>query len=63
MLVLCLFISKTDMFFFFFVCLFIAKKQRTIQVMDIHELPKSKAKNGYFPKNRGGGSSQGRQHW
>ncbi|CAJ2641593.1 probable mediator of RNA polymerase II transcription subunit 26c [Trifolium pratense] len=40
-----------------------AKKQRTIQVMDIHELPKSKAKNGYFPKNRGGGSSQGRQHW
>ncbi|CAI8598814.1 unnamed protein product [Vicia faba] len=39
-----------------------AKKQRTIQVMDIHELPKSK-KNGFFPKNRGGGSSHGRQHW
>lgn len=40
-----------------------AKKQRTIQVMDIHELPKSKAKNGYFAKHKGGGSSQGRQHW
>ncbi|AES72781.1 putative transcription regulator IWS1 family [Medicago truncatula] len=40
-----------------------AKKQRTIQVMDIHELPKSKAKSGYFAKHKGGGSSQGRQHW
>ncbi|GLT70422.1 hypothetical protein SLA2020_425030 [Shorea laevis] len=38
-----------------------AKKQRTIQVMDIHELPKAKAKNAFFPKNKAGGS-QGR-HW
>ncbi|GMI73243.1 MEDIATOR 26C [Hibiscus trionum] len=36
-----------------------AKKQRTIQVMDIHELPKPK--NTFFAKNKGGGS-QGR-HW
>ncbi|KAK6233493.1 hypothetical protein QUC31_005899 [Theobroma cacao] len=36
-----------------------AKKQRTIQVMDIHELPKPK--NAFFGKNKGGGS-QGR-HW
>ncbi|KAK4256761.1 hypothetical protein QN277_006445 [Acacia crassicarpa] len=39
-----------------------AKKQRTIQVMDIHELPKPKAKNAFFAKNKGGGGSQGR-HW
>lgn len=39
-----------------------AKKQRTIQVMDIHELPKSKPKNGFFGKNKGSGGSQGR-HW
>ncbi|KAL3564760.1 hypothetical protein D5086_032806 [Populus alba] len=40
-----------------------AKKQRTIQVMDIHEIPKPKNKNTFFPKNRGaGGSHQGR-HW
>ncbi|TKY73875.1 mediator of RNA polymerase II transcription subunit 26c [Spatholobus suberectus] len=39
-----------------------AKRQRTIQVMDIHELPKSKPKNAFFGKNKGGGSSQGR-HW
>ncbi|XP_061342858.1 probable mediator of RNA polymerase II transcription subunit 26c [Gastrolobium bilobum] len=39
-----------------------AKKQRTIQVMDIHELPKSKPKNAFFGKNKGGGGSQGR-HW
>ncbi|XWS56985.1 hypothetical protein CRYUN_Cryun09bG0132800 [Craigia yunnanensis] len=36
-----------------------AKKQRTIQVMGIHELPKSK--NAFFAKNKGSGS-QGR-HW
>ncbi|KAE8689544.1 putative mediator of RNA polymerase II transcription subunit 26c [Hibiscus syriacus] len=36
-----------------------AKKQRTIQVMDIHELPKPK--NAFYAKNKGGGS-QGR-HW
>ncbi|CAI0555082.1 unnamed protein product [Linum tenue] len=36
-----------------------AKKQRTIQVMDIHEIPKPK--NTFFAKNKGGGS-QGR-HW
>ncbi|XWS29912.1 hypothetical protein CRYUN_Cryun24cG0070900 [Craigia yunnanensis] len=36
-----------------------AKRQRTIQVMDIHELPKPK--NAFFGKNKGG-SSQGR-HW
>ncbi|CAN4114171.1 unnamed protein product [Withania somnifera] len=29
-----------------------AKKQRTIQVMDIHEIPKPK--NGFFAKNKGG---------
>lgn len=39
-----------------------AKRQRTIQVMDIHELPKSKPKNAFFGKNKGGGGSQGR-HW
>ncbi|BAT73294.1 mediator of RNA polymerase II transcription subunit 26c [Vigna angularis] len=36
-----------------------AKKQRTIQVMDLHELPKPK--NAYFGKGKGG-TSQGR-HW
>ncbi|XP_012075305.1 probable mediator of RNA polymerase II transcription subunit 26c isoform X2 [Jatropha curcas] len=36
-----------------------AKKQRTIQVMDIHEIPKPK--NTFFSKNKGG-ASQGR-HW
>lgn len=36
-----------------------AKRQRTIQVMDIHEIPKPK--NAFFGKNKGG-SSQGR-HW
>ncbi|GER35103.1 transcription elongation factor family protein [Striga asiatica] len=35
-----------------------AKKQRTIQVMDIHEIPKPK--NAYFAKNKGG--FQGRNH-
>ncbi|KAK8612110.1 hypothetical protein V6N13_092229 [Hibiscus sabdariffa] len=30
-----------------------AKKQRTVQVMDIHELPKPK--NAFFSKNKGGG--------
>ncbi|KAL8133079.1 putative mediator of RNA polymerase II transcription subunit 26c isoform X2 [Apium graveolens] len=35
-----------------------AKKQRTIQVMDIHEIPKPK--NGYISKNRGG--FHGRNH-
>lgn len=39
-----------------------AKRQRTIQVMDINELPKSKPKNAFFGKNKGGGGSQGR-HW
>ncbi|OIW20365.1 hypothetical protein TanjilG_09525 [Lupinus angustifolius] len=39
-----------------------AKKQRTIQVMDIHELPKSKSKNTFFGKNKGSGGSQGK-HW
>ncbi|XP_038882890.1 probable mediator of RNA polymerase II transcription subunit 26c [Benincasa hispida] len=38
-----------------------AKRQRTIQVMDIHEIPKPK--NAFFSKNKGsGGGSQGR-HW
>ncbi|KAF5751816.1 hypothetical protein HS088_TW02G00834 [Tripterygium wilfordii] len=36
-----------------------AKRQRTIRVMDIHEIPKPK--NAFFGKNRGGGS-HGR-HW
>ncbi|XWS74529.1 hypothetical protein CRYUN_Cryun01aG0005600 [Craigia yunnanensis] len=35
-----------------------AKKQRTIQVMGIHELPKPK--NAFFGKNKGGGSQR---HW
>ncbi|KAK1371581.1 putative mediator of RNA polymerase II transcription subunit 26c [Heracleum sosnowskyi] len=35
-----------------------AKKQRTIQVMDIHEIPKPK--NGYIAKNKGG--FHGRNH-
>ncbi|KAJ0969599.1 hypothetical protein J5N97_022476 [Dioscorea zingiberensis] len=35
-----------------------AKKQRTIQVMDINEIPKPK--NSFFPRNKGG--SQGK-HW
>ncbi|KAG8373255.1 hypothetical protein BUALT_Bualt11G0004900 [Buddleja alternifolia] len=35
-----------------------AKKQRTIQVMDIHEIPKPK--NGFISKNKGG--FQGRHH-
>lgn len=38
-----------------------AKKQRTIQVMDIHDLPKPKARNAFFAKHKPGGS-QGR-HW
>ncbi|XP_057967254.1 probable mediator of RNA polymerase II transcription subunit 26c [Malania oleifera] len=37
-----------------------AKKQRTIQVMDIHEIPKPK--NAFFAKNKGGGGVHGR-HW
>uniref|UniRef100_A0A2P2LBQ2 Uncharacterized protein MANES_12G149500 n=1 Tax=Rhizophora mucronata TaxID=61149 RepID=A0A2P2LBQ2_RHIMU len=36
-----------------------AKKQRTIQVMDIHQIPKPK--NAFFARNKAGGS-QGR-HW
>ncbi|GMN33321.1 hypothetical protein TIFTF001_004102 [Ficus carica] len=42
-----------------------AKKQRTIQVMDIHEIPKPKAKNAFFPKNKGGGGGGGSlgRHW
>ncbi|XP_051127149.1 probable mediator of RNA polymerase II transcription subunit 26c [Andrographis paniculata] len=36
-----------------------AKKQRTIQVMDIHEIPKPK--KAFIPKNKG--SLQGRHHW
>lgn len=47
------------------VCVFYfgeAKRQRTIQVMDIHEIPKPK--NAFFGKNKGGsgGGSHGR-HW
>lgn len=37
-----------------------AKKQRTIQVMDIHEIPKPK--NAFFGKNKAGGS-QGKHWW
>ncbi|CAA3014001.1 probable mediator of RNA polymerase II transcription subunit 26c [Olea europaea subsp. europaea] len=36
-----------------------AKKQRTIQVMDIHEIPKPR--NGFIARNKGGGV-QGRNH-
>ncbi|KAJ4883136.1 putative mediator of RNA polymerase II transcription subunit 26c [Raphanus sativus] len=38
-----------------------AKKQRTIQVMDIHEIPKPK-KGGFFPR-KGGSSQGGARHW
>uniref|UniRef100_A0A7N0TNR9 TFIIS N-terminal domain-containing protein n=1 Tax=Kalanchoe fedtschenkoi TaxID=63787 RepID=A0A7N0TNR9_KALFE len=38
-----------------------AKKQRTIQMMDIHEIPKPKSKNAFFAKNKGG--SHGGRHW
>ncbi|CAA0823545.1 Probable mediator of RNA polymerase II transcription subunit 26c [Striga hermonthica] len=37
-----------------------AKKQRTIQVMDIHEIPRPKTKNAFFAKNKGG--FQGKHH-
>lgn len=30
-----------------------AKKQRTIQAIDIHEIPKPKPKNGFNAKNKG----------
>ncbi|KAJ6777180.1 MEDIATOR OF RNA polymerase II TRANSCRIPTION SUBUNIT 26C-RELATED [Salix koriyanagi] len=40
-----------------------AKKQRTIQVMDIHDIPKPKNKNTFFAKNRGGGGSHQGRHW
>ncbi|KAL2339415.1 hypothetical protein Fmac_007355 [Flemingia macrophylla] len=40
-----------------------AKRQRTIQVMDIHELPKSKPKNAFFGKNKGGGGGSQGRHW
>ncbi|KAL6554801.1 hypothetical protein OROGR_006059 [Orobanche gracilis] len=39
-----------------------AKKQRTVQVMDIHEIPRPKSKNAFFAKNKGGGGFQGRHH-
>uniref|UniRef100_A0A1J3HY47 Putative WRKY transcription factor 19 n=2 Tax=Noccaea caerulescens TaxID=107243 RepID=A0A1J3HY47_NOCCA len=39
-----------------------AKKQRTIQVMDIHEIPKPK-KGGFFPRKGGGSSQGGGRHW
>ncbi|KAF9666031.1 hypothetical protein SADUNF_Sadunf16G0186600 [Salix dunnii] len=42
---------------------FLSKKQRTIQVMDIHEIPKPKNKNTFFAKNRGGGGSHQGRHW
>ncbi|KAF5480683.1 hypothetical protein F2P56_001414 [Juglans regia] len=42
-----------------------AKKQRTIQVMDIHDIPKPK--NAFFTKNKGGGGGGGGgshgRHW
>ncbi|KAI9108647.1 hypothetical protein K1719_020294 [Acacia pycnantha] len=37
-----------------------AKRQRTIQVMDLHEIPRPK-KNAFFAKNKCGGGSQARQ--
>uniref|UniRef100_A0A1J3JQH2 Putative mediator of RNA polymerase II transcription subunit 26c n=1 Tax=Noccaea caerulescens TaxID=107243 RepID=A0A1J3JQH2_NOCCA len=39
-----------------------AKKQRTIQVMDIHEIPKPK-KGGFFPRKGAGSSQGGGRHW
>lgn len=44
-------------FFFGFVW-FKARKQRTIQVMDIHEIPKPK--NAFFARNKGGFQAK---HW
>ncbi|KAH7520784.1 probable mediator of RNA polymerase II transcription subunit 26c [Ziziphus jujuba] len=38
-----------------------AKRQRTIQVMDIHEIPKPK--NAFFVKNKGGGGGSQGRHW
>jgi hypothetical protein len=35
--------------------LFSAKKQRTIQVMDIHDIPKPKNRNTVIRKSGGGG--------
>lgn len=55
-------IMLTDMYLHS-VCDCEAKRQRTIQVMDIHEIPKPK--NSFIAKNKGGGGSgshQGR-HW
>ena len=48
------------------VCVFYfgeAKRQRMIQVMDIHEIPKPK--NAFFGKNKGGsgGGSHGKHWW
>lgn len=45
------------------VCCSEAKKQRTIQVMDIHDIPKPK--NTFFAKNKGGGGGGGShgRHW
>ncbi|WZY80264.1 hypothetical protein YC2023_026648 [Brassica napus] len=39
-----------------------AKKQRTIQVMDIHEIPKPK-KGGFFPRRGGSSQGGGGRHW
>ncbi|KAK1323854.1 putative mediator of RNA polymerase II transcription subunit 26c [Acorus calamus] len=39
----------------------IAKKQRTIQVMDIHELPKKK--NTFFARNKGSSVQTNNKHW
>ncbi|WRX08394.1 Transcription factor IIS [Theobroma cacao] len=57
--IFCSFVLILIVFDLAFCVLFEAKRQRTIQVMDIHELPKPK--NAFFGKNKGG-SSQGR-HW
>ncbi|EXB65550.1 hypothetical protein L484_025815 [Morus notabilis] len=49
---------------FFALCfVFEAKKQITIQVMDIQEIPKPKAKSAFFPKNKGGGDGSLGRHW
>lgn len=44
------------------VCGFVfeAKRQRTIQVMDIHEIPKPR---NAFVKNKGGGGGSHSRHW
>lgn len=51
-------VSTDQLLFVGVFLLYEAKKQRTIQVMDIHDIPKPK--NAFFAKNKG--NFQGRHH-